>query len=482
MSGLISAGGLITGIDTSSLIKQLIQLERQPILRMQHRIVALEEQRDSVKELRTQLLSLRSKVQDFRFGIDFNGFDIDTSDDAVATATTSGANPTSGSFSINVTKLAIATIATSSGSIGASINPGVAFVSSGVNHDVTSGTFSINGTEFNFDFTVSSLNDVVGAINGAGIGISATYDGVSDTVTFVNTAPGETSIINFGASSDTSNFLDLINVNSDNLGSRTISFANGTSNFLYVLNLTGSVQAAGQDSEFSIDGGAVQTRNSNAITDAVGDVTINLKSLGTTTITVARDQSKAIELIREFVDTFNESIKEIAELVDKGRKLEGDGSIRSIKTFLQTTVFNLVSGLSGTFDSLLSIGISTGQGFDASAVFSLEIDETKLGEAIEENFANIEQLFSNDSETGIADLLFAFLEDTTKINGFLNDRSRSSGSIDAQIRSLNERIDAKENWVALKEARLRAQFVRMEQLAANFQSQAASFSGFGIGF
>lgn len=570
MSGLISAGGLITGIDTNSLIKQLMQLERQPILRMQRRIVALEQQRDAIKDLRTQLQSLRSKVQDFRFGIDFNQFKIDTSDSAVATAAASGANPTSGSFSINVTRLASATIATSSGAVGASINPAAAFASSGVNHEVTSGTFSINGTEFNFDFTVSSLNDVLGAINGAGIGVLATYDGASDTVTLTNTALGDTSIINFGASSDTSNFLELINVEkatqftngggttevissvgigainqgkllnqqsyaagvigggnffingvaitvdpavdalsdvierinnsdagvtasydpttdgirvvSENLGSRTISFVNGTSNFLDVLKLTGSVQTAGQDSEFSIDGGAVQTRNSNDITDAIGDMTIKLKSLGTTTITVAQDQDAAIELIREFVETFNESIKEIAELVGKEGKLSGDGSIRGLKTFLQTTVFNLVTGLPGNFESLLSIGISTGEGFDVSAVFSLEIDETELRAAIEENFSNIEQLFANDAETGIADQLFAFLEDVTKTRGFLNDRSRSNGSIDDQIKSLNERIDAKEDRVAVKEARLRAQFVRMEQLAAHFQTQAASFAGFGVGF
>ncbi|HIB53988.1 MAG TPA: hypothetical protein EYO39_04095, partial [Nitrospirales bacterium] len=127
MAGGFSAGGLITDIDTGSLIAQLMQIERQPILRMQRRIAALEEQRDAIKDLRTQLLSLRSKVQDFRFGIDFNQFQIDTSDVAIATSAASGSNPTSGAFSINVTRLASATVATSGGSIGASINPAVAF-------------------------------------------------------------------------------------------------------------------------------------------------------------------------------------------------------------------------------------------------------------------------------------------------------------------------------------------------------------------
>ncbi|MFP6616482.1 MAG: flagellar filament capping protein FliD, partial [Candidatus Hydrogenedentota bacterium] len=105
----------------------------------------------------------------------------------------------------------------------------------------------------------------------------------------------------------------------------------------------------------------------------------------------------------------------------------------------------------------------------------LEIDEAVLREAIEENLPNIEQLFANDAETGVADLLFAFLEDVTKTREFLNDRSRSNGSIDIQIRSMNDRIDAKEDRLARREARLRAQFVRMKQIASTFQAQAALF-------
>ncbi len=210
-------------------------------------------------------------------------------------------------------------------------------------------------------------------------------------------------------------------------------------------------------------------------TGFVGDVAINLKSLGTTTINLTQDQDAAIELIREFVDTFNESIADISKLLGESGALSGDYSIRSLKTFLQTAVFDRVAGLSGDFESLLNIGVSSGDVFDASSVFRLEIDEAVLREAIEENLPNIEQLFANDAETGVADLLFAFLEDVTKTRGFLNDRSRSNGSIDIQIRSMNDRIDAKEDRLACREARLRAQFVRMEQNASTFQAQAALF-------
>lgn len=569
MSGAISAGGLISGLDTNSLIAQLIQLERQPILRFQDRISALEKQKEAVSSLRTSLSTLRSSLQDFRFGIDFDQFAVTSSDESVAGATPSGPNPTTGSFSINVTQLASATIATSSTKIGASINPNAAFASSGVNRNVESGTFTINGTQFNFDFNVSSLNDALAAINGAGIGVNATYDNVTDTVTFENTAPGDASIINFGASGDTSNFLDIINVenafqstnvggstevtssvglgrinegttlnaqayangglaggsfringveitvdpandglsdvidrinNSDagvtasydpttdglrvvsnKLGSRTISFANGTSNFLDIVNLSSATQAAGNDAQFSINGGAVITRNSNDVSDIIGDVTLNLTGLGTTTLTVSPDEEPAVEAVQAFVDKFNESIKEIVDLLKEDGVLENDLTIRSIQNFLTSTVLDQVSGLSGDFDSLFQIGISSGDDFDASAPFQLQLDVDELRAALQDDPTSVEQLFANDSETGIADQLFAYLDEITGTTGFLNQRSRAGGSISQQIDSLNDRIDRMEERVAIKEQRLRSQFTRMEQLVSDFQSQSGSLLNLGAG-
>ena len=567
MAGGFSAGGLITGLDTNSLIAQLIQLERQPIFRLQDRISALEKQKEAISNLRTSLSALRSSVQDFRFGLDFNQFGVASSTESVATGLASGPNPSSGAYAIDVLQLASATVATSSSRIGAAINPNAALASSGVNHDVTSGTFTINGTEFNFDFSASSLNDALNAINGAGIGVTATYDALTDKVTVSNSTPGNTSIINFGASTDTSNFLDIINVSgatqttnvdgatevsssvglgrinegttlnaqayangglaggsfringveitvdpttdalsdvisrinasgagvtasydpttdglrvvSNKLGSRTVSFTSGTSNFLDIVNLTTATQTAGKDSQFTVNGGPVLTRNSNKITDVIGDITLNLTSLGTTTLTISPDEEPAIESIKAFVEKFNESIKEIIDLVAEDGVLDGDSTIRSIKSYLSQNIFQQVPGLSGSFDSLLQIGISTGKDFDAKAPFQLVLDETELRAALLADPENVEKLFANDAENGIADIIFDYLDEITGTSGFLNERARSGGSITSQIDSLRSRIDRMEERVAIKEARLRAQFTRMETLVSDFQSQSSSLLSLG---
>lgn len=565
-----SAGGLITGIDTNSIVSQLMQLERQPILRMEAQIRAFEAKRDAVKDLRTELTAFRNSIQDLRFGVDFNKFMTEVSDETITSASISGSNPTAGAFSIEVLQLASATIANSNGRIGASINLGAALESSGVTSTVTSGDFTINGHTFNFDFSVSSLNDVINAINGSGIGVTASYDAVTDKVTFANTNPADTSIINFGAEDDTSNFLALIAVEtatqftngsgstevtstvglgrvnqgyvlnaqnyaagaitggsfmingvsiavdptsdtllnmierinasdagvtasydsntdgirvvSDNLGSRTISFTSGTSNFLDIMNLTSAVQVAGSDSQFSVDGGAIQTRNSNDISDVIGGVTINMKSIGTSTITVSQDLDAGVDLIKEFVESFNTSISKISELIEDDGPLAGDLSIRSIKNQLQGMIYQSVPGLAGTMDNVLDIGISSGDSFDASAVFKIEIDEDKLREALTEGASSLQKIFINDDETGIGDIIFEYLDNITDSFGYLNDRSKANGTIDIQIVSLRERIDSAERRVTIKEQRLRASFIRMEQMSSDYQAQAASLAGFGGGF
>ena len=122
------------------------------------------------------------------------------------------------------------------------------------------------------------------------------------------------------------------------------------------------------------------------------------------------------------------------------------------------------------------------QSFDASAITQLSLDEDKLREALLDDPTNVESLFINSGKTGIGDLLFEYLDSITQSTGFLNDRVRSNGSIDQQIRSANERIERIERRVAQKEIRLRAQFTRLEQIVNSFQTQGASLAGLSGGF
>lgn len=569
MSGTFSAGGLITGLDTNTLIAQLIELERQPIVRLQQRIAALETQRDAIGDVRTQLQTLRNRAEDFRLITVFGQFRAVSSQESVLTAALTGANPASGIYTVEVLQLASATIARSSGALGAAINPDVPLSGSGIQTAITAGSFTINGTSFTVDPDTQCLNDILALINGSGAGVLATYDAVEDKVTLENDTAGDTSIINLGATGDTSNFLtaiqldgayqstgsngatvvtsarnlgavttsatlgtvafrngavtagsfringvqinvdpaadtldsviaainasgahvtasydratDTLRVVSDALGSRTIAFESGTSNFLDVANLTTAVQTAGSDAQFTVDGGAVQTRNTNAVADVIAGVTLNLRSAGTSTIAVETDTDAIVEGVRGFITALNEALTEIRGQTARDATLQGDSSISMISSQLQYLMFSNVEGVEGTFDNLLEIGISTGSAFDSETGARFELDEEAFLDALRENPENIERLFSNSGRTGIADVLSNYLEDAASATGFLNQRIRSGGSVDSQIQAYNDRIERLEYIIARHEERYRAQFARLEQMAAQYQSQGSSLLGLGGG-
>lgn len=566
MSGLISVGGLVSGMDTNTLIQQLMQLERQPIVRFEDRIGTLQTQQTALRGLRTQLTTLRSRLQDFRLNSIFNQFSAASSETKVLTAEISGENPVSGSFAINVTQLASATLASGSAPLGAAINPGAALDSSGISQEITTGTFTINGVAFTVDPATQSLNDILSQINSSSAGVTATYNAGTDRIVIANTVGGDTSVINFGATGDDSNLLsvlgltqatqftngansteatstrnlggidpateianasfaggaisagsfsingvsvsinpatesilevvaninssdagvsasydtatDTIRVVSNTLGSRTIRFgsAGDTSNFLSVTNLTTAVQTAGNDAQFTVNGGPVLTRNTNEVADAIGGVTLNLLSVGTSTVTVSTDDEAIVEDIQAFIDAFNASVGEIRRLTADDGALHGDSTVRQIDNYLLGNIFSEVAGISGTFKSLLDIGISTGDEFDSSAVPTLQLDADKFRAALREDRENVKSLFANTAGNGIADVLYNYVDGITGFSGFLNERSKANGSIDRQIQSLNDQIDRTEERLTQKEERLRRQFLRMEQMLAQFQNQGTSLS------
>jgi len=565
-----SAGGLISGLDSNSIISQLMQIERQPITRIETQITNLRSQQQAVRSIRDQLMTLRNRAQDFRFNNIFSSFKTASSDESVVTAEASSPNPVTGTFAINVTQLATATVATSSGVLGAAINPSAALDASGITTTIQSGAFSINGAQFTVEPSTQTLDQVLTAINSSAAGVTATYDSVTDKVTIANTAAGNTSVINFGASGDTSNFLTVLGVKnatqstngsgstsvtsaghlgavnptvklntlnfasgavtsesftingitisvdpatdslsdvigrinasdagvtasydetadgirivSKTLGSRTVNFGTGgTNNFLKVTHLDAATQTAGKDAQFTVNGGAVQTRNSNEFSDAIAGVTTRLLSLGSSTVSISSDDSTIVESVKKFLDEFNTSVDKLRSATATDGDLKNDASIGTIESYLRSNAFASVTGIGGSFNSLIDIGINTGKDFDSSKSQHLELDEEKFRKALLDDRTNVKDLFSNAGKTGVADLLYDYLDTAANSTGFLNERAKSNGTIDRQIQEANDRISSLEERLSMRETRLRKQFATLEQMSAGFQSQASALSRLSTG-
>ncbi|VAX42588.1 hypothetical protein MNBD_PLANCTO03-1642, partial [hydrothermal vent metagenome] len=89
MSGITSSIGLFSGIDTGSLINQLIALEARPRDLAQNRIFQLKLQQSAYLDINSKLSALRSAASNFRTNFIFESMGALSSDDAILSATAS---------------------------------------------------------------------------------------------------------------------------------------------------------------------------------------------------------------------------------------------------------------------------------------------------------------------------------------------------------------------------------------------------------
>ena len=105
----IQLSGLASGLDTASIIDQLMAVERQPRTRIEMRQAAEQARRDGLNQVQTQLNTLKQAAADLRSAGTWADTQSATSSDAakVAVTRTGGAGP--GGYDISVTRLASST-------------------------------------------------------------------------------------------------------------------------------------------------------------------------------------------------------------------------------------------------------------------------------------------------------------------------------------------------------------------------------------
>ncbi|MFO7265937.1 MAG: flagellar cap protein FliD N-terminal domain-containing protein, partial [Bacillota bacterium] len=79
--------GIVSGLDTDTLIEQLMAIERRPLVLMQERKTTLEKQRDAWRDVNTRLNNLRDRMAELSRLSLFERRAVTSSDAGVATAT-----------------------------------------------------------------------------------------------------------------------------------------------------------------------------------------------------------------------------------------------------------------------------------------------------------------------------------------------------------------------------------------------------------
>lgn len=188
----IELTGLASGMDTKSLVKQLMEIEREPIYLKQNQIQKAQMEKKQWQEITKQVKTFRTTAIDINTNNPFRKKIADVSDEKIATVEL-GPSARKGTFVLEDVKLAKSGSATSDGKIkfdgGADYNitsgklgiRGVntkfidMFVSPIGNMEFDKIGFKVNGQEINIRST-DTLGTFINKINSSGAGVKASFD------------------------------------------------------------------------------------------------------------------------------------------------------------------------------------------------------------------------------------------------------------------------------------------------------------------
>ena len=355
--------GKTSGIDVSSIVSQLMQIERQPEAQLQQQQSVVNSKVSALTSISTQLTALYSSVNDLRdLEGAFSQKSTGSSDAAIVSAS-ADTTAASGTHSVTVSKLATVSssysdyIPTGTSLAGAQI---VVQYGSDPNNPLNTDTINIPST-------ATTLQLAASAINSGSYGVTASV--VTDS---------------HGSR------LVLVSKTSGADGNLTVS--SGAANF---------TTAAGIDAQLTVDGVPVASSN-NVITGAIPGVTLSLGAADPSTpvmISVQPDTTQASQALQNFVDAYNAVIKSInAEYAmnpTTGTEgvLAGDTMLRTLQSNLLSMASTAVKNV-GQYVNLQSMGI------EMQNDGTLTINSAKLSKAMSSNFVDVQKFFQSISPAG----------------------------------------------------------------------------------
>ena len=457
MTTPIRFGGLASGIDTDTIIKQLMQAERAPVDKLEQKKQTTEWKRDAYREINRSLMTLRNSAVDLMFSRNFYAKTSSSSDESRVSVV---ASPSSGNAGLEVQS--VENLATSASHIVELRDKNNALVTrdtavKDLNLDVSMKTQTITGTPT--EVTLSSKLNDGGKIFINNVEVAPanyTYDSATGKVTFstpladgdelkfesgykieyINKNGGTPAEVSVSAdakfsevlaqlSSKNTNFSTFFDdvsgklaLTQRNTGSDSmIAFTGAAATFF---NASVADDIKGEDAVFNVNGIEL-TRSTNTVT--IDNMTITLKSEfkaadnpAPVTLSAATDTQKIFDNIKGFVDKYNETI----DLVNKKTREERFRSFApltqaqrdelsedEIKKWEEKAMSGMLRGdtiLRGTMDTLRSKwsgATSTTNDLDMSRLFQIGLStgsDFTNGGKIELNEEKLKAAIEKDPE------------------------------------------------------------------------------------
>jgi len=307
MSGF-NITGLASGIDTTSLISQLMQVAAQPQTQLKNQLATENNVISAYQSINTKLSAVQTAALDLKSSTTWGASTVASSDSSVL-ATASSAALAGSSATFNVTKVAQAQTSTFASTGGVVKTGGGAF------------TLSVNGTGHTITPSSGSATDVASAINLAGYGVRAAV---------VNTDSGQV--------------LQLTSTSTGTNGAFTVTGLDGTQNDL----------VSAQNAQISVGdplaGGYTVTSQTNTFANVVPGVTFSVSKLATNvTLSLTSDTKGIGDKVKAAVDSINAAYAEIGKDTAKGAVLASQTVPQRLGQSLLTVISNGVPSNGGSY-------------------------------------------------------------------------------------------------------------------------------------
>jgi flagellar hook-associated protein 2 len=381
MSGQFSVGGLASGLDTNSIISQLMQLERVPIQRLTMRQAVLNRQSESWSTVLGKLSAVRSATNNIRTVAQFEKFSSATSsDEDVLTVSVTG-TPSLGAVDLTVEALAYAEQRASNDNFASA--------------DATMGTRTLDITTSSGTYAITpdsadmTITDFAAKIN-------SNVDEVRAQVVQIDS--GEYELVIKAKDTGLENTFSVVATNWTSAWTETQAAADAEVRMGDPVN------------------GLLVTRSSNTIDDLVEGVTINLRqvSAAPVTVTTARNIDAAVAKVGKWVTEMNALLQTAKDLSKydaekkQAQSLTGDATLRALTGDVIKAVTDAVTGLTGDYSTAGSVGIET------TRDGLLTLDESVLREALADDFEAVANVFARTGTTTDTRLSYISASDATQ--------------------------------------------------------------------
>ncbi len=458
--------GLASGLDTNAVITALMAAQQQQVTNLQN-------QQSGITALNSQLTSIQTAMQTVADdaqalgnpSLFANAQTITSTNSTLIGATaTSSAGAVVGSYSIGVTALASASQETFT-----------------FNSPSSADTITIGGQQYNLA-AGASADTLVSAINSDPNGKAWA------TVTQEGTNGGPATVVLSDRQTGVPAGNDLEPTSGTSLSGGT-NYIAGT-DAEYTLNGSGPYYSSSNTISGASLGGTGQPTQGQGAQQTIPGVTVSLNGVtGSTPVTVtvgapAPSAQNITTAVQKFVTDYNSAITQIQTQLNQTPSssdptqgtLYGDSALQNLLSSMRQTMTTTISGLTGSTNNMLDIGVSTGASTGSGSVSQsalsgdLTLDTNALTAALTSNATGVHQLMQSwsikfsslvDAEAGPGGTISTRIQSDTSQSSFLT----------TQIQNLQQANTIKQNQLVQEFANMEAALSQNQSTASWLTSQ-----------